>query len=129
MGVPQSDSVQAHGELSFPITLCCFDVRVEGTPGATVTFVRPHGCSNEKTIGVWIDCIDFPAGFLVPYSSLSVSVHMLECSGSEENVSAMAGEKEQSIVHGNERSIINPSCGAAGMAQSRRVKSDRWAFR
>lgn len=129
MGVPQSDSVQAQGELPFPITLGRIDVRVEGTSGATVTSVRTRGCRYNKPMAIWIGRIDFPASFLVPYSSLNVSIHMLERGACEEDISPMAGEKEQSIVHENERSIINPSWGAAVTAQSRKVKPDRWAFR
>jgi hypothetical protein len=127
--MPQADSVHAQGKLLLPVTLSRLDVRIIGTSGPTVASVGSCGRHYDKPVSIWIDCINLPASFLLPYSSLSVPVHMIEGGGREEDISPMAGEKEESIVHGNARSISNPSCDAAVAAQSRNAKSDRWPFR
>lgn len=127
--MPQPNSVQARGELLLAITRCSFDVWIEGTSGATVASIGARGNSYDKALGVWIDCIDFPACLLLPYLSLNMRIHMIERGGRKEDIAPVAGVKEQSIVHGNERSITNPSCSAAVAAQSRKAKSDRWSFR
>ena len=127
--MPKPDSVHAQGELPLPIALGYFYVWIEGKSGSKVASIGSRGSCYDQSMGIRVDCIDFPAGFLVPYSSLNVSIHMDEHGGCENNISSIARKKEQSIVHGNERSIINPSCGAAEMAQSRKVKSDCWQLR
>lgn len=127
--MPQADSVHAQGKLLLPVTHGRLDLRIIGTSGAMVASVGARGCCYDHSMGIRVDCIDFPAGFLMPYSSLNVPVHMIEGGGCEEDISPMAGEKEESVVHGNARSISNPSCVAAVAAQSRNAKSDRWSFR
>jgi hypothetical protein len=94
MGMPQPNCVQAQGELSLPIALGCFDVRIVGTSGATVASAGPRGSRYDKAMGIRVDCINLPASFRLPYPSLNVSIHMVERRGREEDIAPIAGVKK-----------------------------------
>ncbi len=59
-----------------------------------VASVGSRSSRHDKAMSIRVDCINLPAGFLLPYPSLNVSIHVLERGGREEDIAPIAGVKE-----------------------------------